>query len=120
MHASRALALLHELGELRDDLVHVAQVAAVEKSSSSNATSRTSASLRAPGSGSNEPERKRASRGVDFQATSTSTESCSAGRLPTKSAVMSTRSQLSPASSRAARPAATSAASTEFAKSTAS
>ena len=84
---------------------------------------RPAARRRRFGVASNEPDRKSARRGVDFQPTSTSTESCSAGRLPTSvppSSETSARSQLRPASSRAARPAAMSAASTEFAKSTVS
>ena len=50
------------------------------------------------------------------QPASTQTESASAGRLPTSrpsASTMSTRSQFSPASSRADNPAATSAASTD-------
>src|SRR3954468_5506716 len=66
------------------------------------------------------PARKSARRGVASQPTSTRTESCSAGRWPTKSAVRSTRSQFRPASSRAASPLAMSAARTEFAKRTVS
>src|SRR6266540_1293849 len=97
-------------------------VAAVEKSCSSTCTSSTCASP--PDScGSKAPERNSASRGSDFQPTSTITESCKAGRLPTSApscCTRSVRSQLSPASSLAARPAATSAASTLWPNSTVS
>src|SRR4051812_31735969 len=94
-----------------------------ECSSNSVETSTISGSPPSAGDASNEPARNSASRGVDFQPTSTSTESCSAGRLPTSVPSRdstSTRSQLSPASRRAAKPAAMSAASTEFANSTVS
>ena len=59
------------------------------------------------GVASNDPERKSASRGSDFQPTSTRTESCSAGRLPTSTpscSAMSRDPSSGPASRRAARP----------------
>src|SRR5262245_49113655 len=97
-------------------------LARVEKSWNSVETSFTSAEP-PDSTGSNVPARTSASRGVELQPTSTSTESPSAGRTPTSSppsARRSVRSQLRPASRRAASPAATSAASTEAANRTVS
>src|SRR6266508_391917 len=96
--------------------------ACFDQSSTSTGTFVTSA---APplSTGSKVPDRMRARRGSLFQPTSRRTESWSAGRLPTSlpsCSSRSIRSQFNPASSRAARPAATSAVRTEAPKRTVS